>query len=530
MKQSTSIQLILFMLFVGLTTIACEEEEVIGVACITYEDCVFGQQCIDGSCQDVADTGDTTGDTGNSADSVDTGNSADSANTGNSVDDSDTANSGNSVDDSDTGNTGNSVDDGDTADSGDSVDDSDTGNSVDDNDTADSVDDGDSANTGDSADDADSADTGATCGNSVIETGEACELSDTKNCTLIAAGGYSGGLATCATNCLSWNVTNCTCPLGTEKNGDGICEVLCGNGTVDGDEACEPSDTVECTTFTGAGFESGTATCQSDCEAWNKTSCVCPDDKVIDGDGNCVENNECTLGTDTCDSNATCTDTPDSFTCACNDYYDGDGATCALCNTDGQCKADCSACDVSTPKCKVNGATTTCVECLTTAECTAPNICLADNTCGYAPADHNYANESNRDIDDLATITSTITVPDTYTINSLNLRVKINNWQYDYKITLDPPHGSPVMVFNTTSSSGYLDININPADFNGQEVNGVWTLTVQDEASDDSGTMDYWRMTINGQTLPFNGETHEAKQKNLFDLIYAFRWLNNDCM
>ena len=385
MKRLTYIQLILFMLFVGLTTIACEEEEVIGVACITYEDCSFGQQCIDGFCQDVADSGDTTGDTGNSADSVDTGNSADSANTGNSVDDGDTANSGNSVNDGDTADSGNSVDDSDTANTGNSVDDSDTANS------GNSVDDSDTANTGNSVDDSDTAD-----------SGDSVDDGDTAN---------------------------------TGNSAD---------------------------------------------------------------DGNTADDNECLLGTDNCDVNATCTDTLDSFTCACKDYYDGDGTSCTFCNTDSQCKSDCTGCDGATPKCKDNGATTACVECLTNAECIDPDICLADNTCGYAPVNHNYENNSNLDIPDLSVRTSNIVVSDSYIINALNLRIKISNWECDYKITLNPPNGSPIVVFDNGSKSDFLDISINPTDFNGQQVNGTWTLTVEDDYSSDEGTMDYWRMTING--------------------------------
>ena len=38
--------------------------------------------------------------------------------------------------------------------------------------------------------------------------------------------------------------------------------------------------------------------------------------------------NECTTGTDNCDTNARCTNTPGSFTCACNDVYMGNGLTC----------------------------------------------------------------------------------------------------------------------------------------------------------------------------------------------------------
>ena len=38
---------------------------------------------------------------------------------------------------------------------------------------------------------------------------------------------------------------------------------------------------------------------------------------------------ECTTGTDNCDTNARCTNTPDgSFTCACNQGYSGSGVNC----------------------------------------------------------------------------------------------------------------------------------------------------------------------------------------------------------
>ncbi len=42
---------------------------------------------------------------------------------------------------------------------------------------------------------------------------------------------------------------------------------------------------------------------------------------------------ECAAGTATCDPNATCQDTPDSYTCTCSTGYEGDGQTCG--DTDG---------------------------------------------------------------------------------------------------------------------------------------------------------------------------------------------------
>ena len=41
-----------------------------------------------------------------------------------------------------------------------------------------------------------------------------------------------------------------------------------------------------------------------------------------------VDANECTSGDDDCDSNAACTNTIGSFTCACNSGYTGDGQSC----------------------------------------------------------------------------------------------------------------------------------------------------------------------------------------------------------
>ena len=37
---------------------------------------------------------------------------------------------------------------------------------------------------------------------------------------------------------------------------------------------------------------------------------------------------ECVVGSHNCDPNARCTNTPGSFTCACNQGYSGDGFTC----------------------------------------------------------------------------------------------------------------------------------------------------------------------------------------------------------
>ena len=40
-----------------------------------------------------------------------------------------------------------------------------------------------------------------------------------------------------------------------------------------------------------------------------------------------IDNDEC-VEQSPCDDNAVCTNTPGSFTCACNEGYSGDGITC----------------------------------------------------------------------------------------------------------------------------------------------------------------------------------------------------------
>ncbi|CAH1238943.1 HMCN1 [Branchiostoma lanceolatum] len=117
--------------------------------------------------------------------------------------------------------------------------------------------------------------------------------------------------------------------------------------------------------------------------------CSCPVGYTFNSDGtSCDDIDECTAGTDNCGSDATCSNTVGSFTCACNSGYTGNGVTCA----------DIDECTAGTHNCgsdatcsnTVGGFTCACnsgytgngVTCADIDECTAgTHNCGSDATC-----------------------------------------------------------------------------------------------------------------------------------------------------
>lgn len=57
---------------------------------------------------------------------------------------------------------------------------------------------------------------------------------------------------------------------------------------------------------------------------------------MLDADGvTCPDIDECATGTASCDSNATCANTPGAYTCTCEAGYTGDGYTCEALDSGG---------------------------------------------------------------------------------------------------------------------------------------------------------------------------------------------------
>ncbi|HSA32406.1 MAG TPA: hypothetical protein P5077_01640 [bacterium] len=177
----------------------------------------------------------------------------------------------------------------------------------------------------------------------------------------------------CAQNCADTaDGYTCSCDDGYTLNAD--------------KHACDDND--ECTENTNPCDNNGDtpATCANTPGSY---TCTCTALRFEFTNGSCFDIDECTAGTDNCaETGSSCTNSVGLFSCACDDYYDGDGTTCALCDTDGKCGADCLSCEGATPHCKDNGnGTTQCVQCTDNAHCNtgAGEVCNAQNICTACP-------------------------------------------------------------------------------------------------------------------------------------------------
>lgn len=135
----------------------------------------------------------------------------------------------------------------------------------------------------------------------------------------------------------------CECPMGSMFDGatcvGGIDLCATGMNNCDSNATCTLANNPDgyacaCNAgFTGDGFTcTPVGTCNPACgprQVCDSTNtCVCEPGFVLSG-GVCMDVNECTAGTDTCDVNATCTNTLGGFSCACNSGFVGNGVTCA---------------------------------------------------------------------------------------------------------------------------------------------------------------------------------------------------------
>ena len=142
------------------------------------------------------------------------------------------------------------------------------------------------------------------------------------------------------------------------------------------------------------------------------------------------------------------------------------------------------------------------------------------------------------------TVNSTLNVASTNTISDVNVTVNISHtWVNDMTITLISPTGTQVqLVAQPCVSDSLLNINAtfddsgtalvcqtNPAisgtiqpfqslsAFNGQNMNGTWTLRVLDSFNQDGGTINSWSLRLCSTTaVPLSVEENSIKDFSLY--------------
>ena len=219
--------------------------------------------------------------------------------------------------------------------------------------------------------------------------------------------------AACTDNAGSFD---CACNSGYA--GDGVdCAAAACPENAEGDPACACK----------AGYE-GTLTWDDAADAWTGScaaaacpenaegdpACACKagyegtptwDDAADAWTGACTNLDECTLETDNCNDNATCTDNAGSYDCACNSGYAGDGVDCAASacpeNAEGDPACACKAGYEGTPTWDDaadawTGACNDVNECDDASTCDI-NASCANNAGGYVcSCNGGYAGDGNK--------------------------------------------------------------------------------------------------------------------------------------
>ncbi len=170
-------------------------------------------------------------------------------------------------------------------------------------------------------------DTVATCGNGITDSGEVCD-GGAKNCTELG-GGYTGGFATCKSDCSGWDTTNCTSGSDTDTvpdtdtgTGDKSCSEInsCMGDCTSGDQTCYQ-----------ACYDAGSADGKAKFDALMsciETNCAneCGSSGTTESCNTCADTN-CSDQLDACfiNENAPVYGTVNANNTAFNYIYDGDG-------------------------------------------------------------------------------------------------------------------------------------------------------------------------------------------------------------
>lgn len=96
-------------------------------------------------------------------------------------------------------------------------------------------------------------------------------------------------------------------------------------------------------------------------------------------------------------------------------------------------------------------------------------------------------------------VNSSLHISQSGTISSLKISVNISHtWRGDLKLKLRSPSGTEILFYDPPSNDSNNNIigSMNLTQFNGENMNGTWTFNVSDHASQDTGSIQSWSLTI----------------------------------
>ncbi|MBL4663240.1 MAG: proprotein convertase P-domain-containing protein, partial [Flavobacteriaceae bacterium] len=170
-----------------------------------------------------------------------------------------------------------------------------------------------------------------------------------------------------------------------------------------------------------------------------------------------------------------------------------------------------------------SGNTATCMSVVTVVDDIAPVVvCIGEQLTGP----NTVMDSPGIAIVDNTTFSTTINVPDNFTITDLNMVIDIEHtWTGDITLTLESPAGTQVIVFDDADGCSANDIGVTFDDesanaldcdpggagtgadafpeadyipsnslaaFDGEDSMGVWTLFLEDDAGGDTGILNSW--------------------------------------
>jgi aminopeptidase YwaD len=154
-----------------------------------------------------------------------------------------------------------------------------------------------------------------------------------------------------------------------------------------------------------------------------------------------------------------------------------------------------------------------------------PTSLLASSPLPAAPTPITQTASPKAPIEDNKTVTSTVSFGEDVTVDSLKLDLDLQHtYRGDLVVSLTSPSGKTAVISNKQGGSaddlkGSFDLSA----FAGEKAAGTWTLSVQDTARQDTGTLNSWGLTITPK-----GEQPPPPDKSDSDPMKHIEYLASD--